>query len=85
MPFGLCNAPSKFHTMIAAVLGSYMDEFCVAYLDDILIYRKTAEEHKDHLQKIFHYFAKNNLFVKPYKCEFFQSEVGFLGFQVLRS
>jgi hypothetical protein len=51
MPFGLCNAPSTFQNL---VLRDYIDEFCVIYIDDILIYSKDEKEHLDHLRKIYH-------------------------------
>ena len=52
MPFGLTNAPATFQSYINSALREYLDDFCVAYLDDILIYSKTLEEHVTHVRKV---------------------------------
>ena len=52
MPFGLTNAPATFQAFINQVLQPYIDKFCVIYLDDILIYSKTAKEHTEHVKAI---------------------------------
>lgn len=82
MPFGLCNAPSTFQRMINTVLGEFLDQCCVAYLDDILVYSKTQEEHLKHLELVLEKLSQANLHVKLKKCEFFQPEVEFLGYIV---
>lgn len=71
MPFGLCNAPSTFQRMIDQSLGEYHDQFCVAFLDNILIFSKTPEEHVQHLSLVLEKFMKANLRVKLSKCKFF--------------
>lgn len=52
MPFGLTNAPATFQALVNHVLREYLDRFCTAYLDDILIYSETLEEHKEHVSKV---------------------------------
>jgi hypothetical protein len=52
MPFGLCNAPGTFQTFINETLHDYLDVFCTAYLDDILIYSENKEEHEEHVLKV---------------------------------
>ena len=53
MPFGLCNAPATFTTLINNILHKYLVDFVIIYIDDILVYLKTAEEHAEHLEKVF--------------------------------
>lgn len=79
MPFGLTNAPATFQTMINDVLRQY-DMFVIVYLDDILIFSSTLEEHKKHVHKVLQTLQDNNLLVEPTKCEFHKSEVTFLGY-----
>ncbi|KAL0554452.1 hypothetical protein IC582_008373 [Cucumis melo] len=64
MPFGLTNAPTTFCTLMNQVFHEYLDKFVVVYLDDIVVYNTTIEEHSDHLQK------ENQLYVKREKCSF---------------
>ena len=68
--------------MINTVLGEYIDRFCVAYLDNILVYSKSQEEQLEHLELILKKFADAVLHLKLKKCEFFQQEVEFLGYIV---
>ncbi|MCF8701922.1 retroviral-like aspartic protease family protein, partial [Corynebacterium sp. MC-10] len=79
MPFGLTNAPATFCTLMNKIFHPYLDNFVVVYLDDIVIYSHTLEEHVEHLRKVFQVLRENQLFVKREKCEFAQHEVHFLG------
>ena len=84
MPFGLTGAPATFQRFINDALREYLDQFCTAYLDDILIYSKTREEHVEHLRKVILQLRKVGLFAKISKCEFFVPETKFLGLIVGR-
>src|SRR5271154_7105841 len=79
MPFGLTNAPASFQALINQVLREYLDEFVVAYLDDILIYSPNPQEHTQHVRKVLRKLKAANLFLKPEKCEFSQKRVKYLG------
>ncbi|KAE8696991.1 cytochrome P450 78A7-like [Hibiscus syriacus] len=78
MPFGLTNAPATFCTLMNKVLQPFLDRFIVVYLDDIVIYSKTLEEHVEHLKQVFLVLRDNELYVKEDKCSFAQTEVPFL-------
>ncbi|XWX00660.1 hypothetical protein V2A60_008681 [Cordyceps javanica] len=80
MPFGLTNAPATFQTMIDTVLRKQIGVFVVVYLDDILIYSNTLEEHKQHVHEVLQTLQDNKLLVEAAKCKFHQSSVQFLGF-----
>ena len=82
MPFGLSNAPAVFQRLMNDVFREYLDKFVIIYLDDILIYSETMEEHVDHVRKVMQLLRDNNLYCKLSKCEFHKSEVEFLGFVV---
>jgi len=84
MPFGLTGAPATFQRFINDALREYLDQFCTAYLDDILIYSKTREEHVIHLRKVILQLQEVGLFAKILKCEFFKHETKFLGLIVGR-
>ncbi|WVZ80151.1 LOW QUALITY PROTEIN: hypothetical protein U9M48_027650 [Paspalum notatum var. saurae] len=77
MSFGLTNAPAYFMNLMNKVFMEYLDKFVVVFIDDILIYSKTEEEHEEHLS-----FAKprdHKLYAKLSKCEFWLDQVPFLG------
>ncbi|KAI0992120.1 hypothetical protein K3495_g16066, partial [Podosphaera aphanis] len=82
MPFGLTNAPATCQQFVNDVLREYLDIFVVVYLDDILIYSKTAAQHEDHVRKVLQKLQQYDLFCKPEKCEFGVRSTTFLGFVV---
>ncbi|KAJ3677872.1 hypothetical protein LUZ60_001675 [Juncus effusus] len=79
MPFGLTNAPSAFMDLMNRVLRPYLDTFVVVFIDDILIYSRTWEEHGEHLRTVLNTLLKHRLYAKFKKCEFWLNEVAFLG------
>ncbi|KAJ9553825.1 hypothetical protein OSB04_017870 [Centaurea solstitialis] len=79
MSFGLTNAPAAFMDLMNRVCRPYLDKFVIVFIDDILIYSKTAEEHGDHLRKILEMLKRERLYAKFSKCEFWLKKVQFLG------
>ena len=79
MPFGLTNALADFQCFINDILHPFLDAFYTAYLDDILIYSETLEEHQAHVKKVLEALSKVGLHLKPKKCEFHKTEVKYLG------
>ena len=79
MPFGLCNAPGTFERLMETVLRGMQWERAVLYLDDIIIFSSTVQEHMARLEEVFQRLQKANLTLKPTKCHFFQQQVEFLG------
>jgi hypothetical protein len=82
LPFGLKGAVSTFMSLMNQVLSEYLDKFVVVYLDDILIYSQTLEEHTKHVRAVMNTLRKEKLYCKQSKCEFYQHEVKFLGYIV---
>ncbi len=82
MPFGLTNAPATFQAYINKSLAGIIDSFCVVYLDDILIYSENEADHIDHVKQVLDRLRRFSLFANLKKCEFFTTEVEFLGFIV---
>jgi len=80
MPFGLCNAPAAFQRWINEVLMEDIDMSCIVYLDDILIYSNTLQQHQKDVTIILEAIRKSGMKVKPSKCEFHQSEREYVGF-----
>jgi hypothetical protein len=82
MPFGLANAPSTFQHFVNDVLRPFLDVFCTAYLDDILIYSENLHEHKEHVRSVLNALREAGLQLDVDKCEFHQPEVTYLGYVV---
>ena len=79
MPFGLTNAPAAFLDLMHRVFQPYLDQFIVVFVDDILIYSWSKEEHEDHLRIVLQALREHQLYTKLSKCKFWLIEVRFLG------
>jgi len=79
IPFGLTNAPAVFMDQMNRTFQEYLDQCVVVFIDDILIYSKSEEEHSEHLRLILDILRKQKWFAKFSKCEFWLSQVAFLG------
>ena len=79
IPMGLCNAPATFSTMMNEDLQGYIDRFCTVYLDDILIFSKTAQDHYSHVAQVLQRLRDHRLYASKKKCFFMTNEVEFLG------
>ena len=83
MPFGLTNAPGVFQRLMQCVLMGLNPEegpdFVAVYIDDIVIFSRTLEDHIDHLRLVFERLVETGLKLKPTKCQFVRKEVGYLG------
>ncbi|GJV37842.1 reverse transcriptase domain-containing protein [Tanacetum coccineum] len=79
MPFGLTSAPAVFMDLMNRVCKPYLDKFIIVFIDDILIYSKTKEDHEVHLGLVLELLRKEKLYAKFSKCEFWLQEVQFLG------
>ena len=84
MPFGLTNALAAFMDLMNLVFRPYVDQFVVVFIDDILVYSKDRENHDTHLRVVLETLRKEQLYEKLSKCEFWLSEVSFLGHIVLK-
>jgi len=84
MPFGLTNSPAAFMDVMNGVFRTYLDKFVVVFIDDILIYSKDKEEHTNHLRTMLQTLRKHQLYAKLKKCEFWLTEVTFLGHAVTK-
>lgn len=78
MPFGLTNAPTLFKDLMSCVCKPYLDKFVIVFIDNILIFSRTKEEHVQHLQLIVEVLRKEKLYAKFSKCDFWIREVQFL-------
>ena len=79
MSFGLCNAPITFMCVMNDVSKPFLDDFVIAYLDDILIFSGTWDEHVRHVKKVLDTLQRENLYVKLSKCEFGNTALVYLG------
>lgn len=82
MPFGLCNAPATFMCLMNDLIRPFIEYFAIVYLDDILIYDRTWEEHLVHAEKVFKVLHEGQLKLNVKMCEFGKEELVYLGFIV---
>ena len=74
MPFGLTNAPTSFMCLMNNVLSKYLDKIVFFFIDDMLIYSKTKEEHDEHLHIVVQVLREHKLYAKFCKCKFFKNK-----------
>ena len=82
MPYGLCNAPATFQHLMQNCLGELNLTYTLIYLDDVIVYSKTEDEHLVCLRAVLEQFMENSLKLKPSKCNFFCTEINYLGHKV---
>ena len=85
MPFGLTNVPAAFMDLMHRVFQPYLDQFVVVFVDDILIYSQSEWEHEYHVRIVLQLLRDHQLYAKFSKCEFWLTEVRFLGHMVSAS
>lgn len=79
MPFGLCNAPATFQRLMECVLSGLNFEICLLYIDVIIVFSETFDQHIDRLSTVLDKLQSANLKISPKKCSLFQKKVSFLG------
>ena len=84
MSFGLTNAPAAFMDLMNRLCMPMLDKSIIVFIDDILIYSKSKEEHADHLREVREVLRKKQLYAKFFKCDFWLQEVQFLGHHISR-
>ena len=82
MPFGLCKAPAMFQRLMQNCLGELNMTYCLSYMDDVIVFLKTEEEHLHYLHIVFKHFREHHLKLKLTKSEFFKSEIIYLAHHV---
>ena len=79
MPFGLTNASAAFMDLMHRIFQPYLDRFVVVFVDDILLYSKSEDDHESHLRIVLRIRRDHQLYAKFNKCEFWLTKVRFLG------
>jgi hypothetical protein len=79
VPFGLTNAPVVFMSLMNGIFRNYLDKFVIVFLNDILIYSKSEEEHEHHLRLVLQVLREHHLYAKLSKCYFYQKKIHYLG------
>ena len=79
LPFGLCNSPATFQRLMTHALRGLEWDICLVYIDDLIIFSRTFDDHLLHLEKVFKRLKEANVRLKPSKCYFVQSKVDYLG------
>ena len=82
MPYGLCNTQATFQRLMQNCLGELNLTYALIYLDDVIVFSSTKEDHLHQLRVVFGRFLEHGLKLKPSKCHFLQEEITFLGHQV---
>ena len=83
MPFELTNAPTAFMDLMNRVFSPYLDKFVIVFIEDILVYSGSPEEHEEHLRIVLHILRKRQLYSKFSKCQFWLDKIAFLGHVIL--
>eukprot|EP00253_Pinus_taeda_P019676 PITA_19676 len=84
LPFGLTNAPATFMCLMNNIFHQYLDRFVLIFIDDILIYSCTIEEHQEHLRMVLQTLREHQLYAKFSKCDFSKEEIQYLGHVITR-
>ena len=79
MPFGLTNTPAKFQVVMNTIFDSLLRKCVLVFMDDILVYSRTLEEHIDHLQQVLQILHDNSFLLKRSKCMFAEQSLEYLG------
>ena len=79
LPFGLTNAPATFQALMNSIFADFVDVFVIVYLDDVLIFSRTLEEHRVHVRKVLERLRQHKLYASRDKCEFGRQSIHFLG------
>ena len=79
IPFGLTNAPAAFMSLMNNIFQPYLDQFVIVFIDDILVYSPSLEQHENHLRIVLQVLGEKQLYGKFSKCEFWKDEIAFLG------
>ena len=79
IPFGLTNSPAGFMDLMNMIFRPYLDQFVIVFIDDILIYSGSGEEHAEHLRIVLQILREHRLYAKLSKCQFWLDSVTFLG------
>ena len=82
MPFGLCNAPATFQSTMNDIFREFLDTSVIVYLDDLLVFSRSHEDHEKHLRQVLSLMRKHQLRARVHKCRFLQAEVDYLGYIV---
>ena len=82
IPFGVSNAPATFQRLMNKVFVKELDAFILVYLDDILVFSQTQEEHLDHIQIALGRLRDSKIYARLHKCKFFKDKIEYLGFDV---
>lgn len=84
MPFGLTNAPATFQCLMNSIFAEFTRKFVIVFLDDILVYSTTLQEHQEHLRLVLALLRQHQLFAKASKCSFAQAKIEYLGHAISR-
>ena len=79
MPFGFTNAPAAFMDLMNMIFSPYLDMFVIVFINDILVYSGSPEEHAKHLRTVLQILRERQLYAKFSKCQFWLDKVAFLG------
>ena len=82
IPFGATNAIATFQRLIEDCLGDLNMNWCIVYLDDVIVFSKTPDEHSERLEAVFQKLSDAGLKLKPSKCTFFKTEITYLGYLI---